>query len=367
MIDGRTIGTFPFSKLLNAMETMVNEKIIKTLARQPKLTPDLIQTICKKRANIDVHVRPKSMGNCRGFEVSSEGSIVYVTDRPISYYTKKYHRVTNMQSRSIEIATPMPLYLGQGDLDKALFDIYNSKNPKESVNKWLLDIFSIDVATAYFNKYLSASNCFKEYKTIIFEAIEAFYMGMDHIAIMSLIPVLEAGLRNVQESTLNMNTGNVSAKEFERGLKLQILTWGRRSVESYSWYPGKGYNTEVEIDFFTQINPQCDVINAFRVYFNQVLYKSSSAESQGFNRHLIVHLLMNNFNEPSNFIRIFLALTNVAFIESLYNQDIPFMWQGIDDKDRSLGNYIRSVSKEFGDPRCKLLNKLGISNYDLDV
>jgi hypothetical protein len=353
--------------MLNDMESFVNEKIVKTLARQPKLTPDLIRTIYKKRSGLDVIVKSKDMGNCKGFEVFSADTSVYLTERPISFYTKKFHRVTNMQTRSIEIGTPMPLYIGQGNLDKQLFEIYNSPNPKEAADKWLLDIFSIDVATAYFNKYLSVSNCFKDYKTIIFEAIEAFYMGMDHIAIMSLMPVFEAGLRNVQEQVLDIKSGNVSAKEFERGLKQQILLWGRRQVEDYSWYPGKGYNSEVEREFFTQINPQCDVINAFRIYFNQVLYKPSDNQGSGFNRHLIVHLLMNDFNEPSNFVRIFLALTNVTFIESLYNQDVPFTWQGIDDKDRGLGNYVRFVSKEFGEPRCKLLNKIGISHYNLAV
>ncbi|AIW16272.1 hypothetical protein VITU102760_12300 [Vibrio tubiashii] len=342
-------------------------KVVKTLARQSKLTPESIKLIYRKRAGEEVLVRSRGLGNCSGFEVQIGNQTIYLTDRPISYYTSHYHLVTKMQQRILSVAVPIPLYIGQGDMDLQLHRVLNSSIPETAANKWLLDVFSIDVAMAYFNKYFLASNYFSDYKTIIFEAIEAFYLGMDHIAIISLMPVFEAGLRNAQEQILCVDKGNVSAKAFEQGLKDLILVWGRNQVSAYDWYPGKDHNPEVEIEFFTQINPQCDVINAFRLYFAEVLYKTSNGGSGGFNRHLIVHLLKNDFNEPSNFIRIFLALTHILFIESLYNDKVPFFWQGIDEKDVDLGNYIRNTSRSFGDYRCKFLNRMGISNYDLSV
>jgi hypothetical protein len=345
----------------------VELKVVKTLARQPKLTPESIKKIYKKRAGEEVIVRNKGLGNCKGFEIQNGNQTIYLTERPISYYTKRYHLVTKMQRRILSVTVPLPLYMGEGDTNKQLHRVMNSHDPVGAANKWLLDVFSINVAMAYFNKYFLASNYFRDYKAIIFEAIEAFYLGMDHIAIMSLMPVFEAGLRNAQEQILCVEKGNVSANAFEKGLKDLILVWGRKQVSEYEWYPGKDHNPEVEIEFFTQINPQCDVINAFRLYFTEVLYKPSNGTSGGFNRHLIVHLLKNDFNEPSNFIRIFLALTHILFIESLYNDKVPFSWQGIDKKDEDLGDYIRSASRNFGDYRCEFLNRMGVSNYDLSV
>jgi hypothetical protein len=345
----------------------VQLKVVKSLARQPKLTPELIKQIYKKRAGEEAIVRNKGLGNCNGFEMKVGNQTVYLTERPISYYTKRYHLVTKMQRRILPVTVPLPLYMGEGDTNKQLHRVMNSSDPVGAANKWLLDVFSIDVAMTYFNKYFLASNYFRDYKAIIFEAIEAFYLGMDHIAIMSLMPVFEAGLRNSQEQILCVKKGNVSSKAFEQGLKDLILVWGRKQVSGYEWYPGKDHNPEVEIEFFTQINPQCDVINAFRLYFTEVLYKPSNGMSGGFNRHLIVHLLKNDFNEPSNFIRIFLALTHILFVESLYNDKVPFFWPGIDKKDEGLGDYIRTASKSFGGYRCKFLNRMGISNYDLSV
>ena len=197
-------------------------------------------------------------------------------------------------------------------------------------------------------------------------------MGMDHIAIMSLVPVFEAGLRNLQTSILGMSTQNVKSEEFKEGLKSLVLKWGRRRTQEYIWHPGKFYNSAVEIDFLTHICPQTDVINAFRLFFSRVLYKSTeqrvSNTSQALpelNRHVIVHMLENNFNNPANFSRIFLALTHITFIESLSNQAVPFFWSGYSDDSevKALSTYIRTISRDVGEFRRNLLNCTGICKY----
>jgi hypothetical protein len=185
---------------------------------------------------------------------------------------------------------------------------------------------------------------------------------MDYVAIMSLIPVFEAGLRNIQNSVLGMSAQNVSAKEFEKGLKDLIISWGRRKTHEYVWHPGKTYDCEVEIDFLTHACPQADVINAFRLFFSNILYKESEHDVSGLNRHVIVHMLKSDFNNPANFPRVFLALTHVVFIESLINEKIPFFWPGYESdiavKDLSL--YLRTISETFGEHRMQQLKGYGI-------
>lgn len=106
--------------------------------------------------------------------------------------------------------------------------------------------------------------------------------------------------------------------------------------------------------------------------FDRVLYKSTeqsvSITGQSLpelNRHVIVHMLENNFNNPANFSRIFLALTHITFIESLSNQAVPFLWSGyIDDSEvKALSTYIRTISRDVGEFRRNLLNCTGICKY----
>ncbi|MGI2056911.1 hypothetical protein BM607_006650 [Shewanella sp. SACH] len=343
---------------------MIYEKTLKKICRLPKVTEELIHSIFLKQESCTVQVVSKNIGK-PGFEITTNEGTCFVTERTIDYYNKNLGRVTGLQQRMLGLAIPVPLYIGEGTISEEIHEINQSKAPLDDSDQWLHSNFSIEVALTYFQRYFALSNSFKEYKTIIFEAIEAYYMGMDHVAIMSLIPVFEAGLRKIQNSVLGMSDQNVSSKEFERGLKELCLDWGRRRTQEYIWYPGKSYNADVEIDFLTHICPQSDVINAFRLFFSNVLYKNSKEGIVGLNRHVIVHMLKNDFSNPANFSRIFLAMTHITFIESLSNQDVPFFWPGYNDDSqvKALSVYIRQLSKSVGEPRRKLLNRAGISSY----
>ncbi|TKR53439.1 hypothetical protein D7I39_20815 [Allopusillimonas ginsengisoli] len=347
---------------------MIYETTLKKICRLPKVTEEQIHALFLKQGNSTVQVVPKNIGR-PGFEIITSEGTCFVTERAIDYYNKHWGRVTGLQERMLDLAIPVPLYIGEGTISREISEINLSKKPKNKSDEWLHNNFTIEVALTYFLRYFSESNSLKDYKTIIFEAIEAYYMGMDHIAIMSLVPVFEAGLRNIQNSVLGMSTQNVNAQEFENGLKKLILNWGQRRTKEYIWYPGKSYNSAVEIDFLTHICPQVDVINAFRLFFSHVLYKNSAQGVTGLNRHIVVHMLKNDFDNPANFSRIFLALTHITFIESLSNQTVPFFWPGYngDDEVKALSIYIREMSQNFGELRIDLLNRAGISNYDYSI
>lgn len=338
---------------------MKYEKTLWKICQQSIVTAAQIEAFLKKHEGMPVSVTPKNIGK-PGFEINTDEGLCFVTERSIDYYNKKWGRVTHLQEKMLDLSIPVPLYIGEGETVEKIYDINNSNDPRSEADIWLHQIFTVEIAIAYFHKYFSVSDSFNEYKAIIFEAIEAHYIGMDHIAIMTLIPVFEAGLRNVQNMVLGTNMNTVKAKEFEDGLKKLTIKWGRRNLGNYVWHPGKSYNPSVEIDFLTHICPQSDVINAFRLFFRNVLYKPSNEKTDGLNRHLIVHMLKNNFNNPANFVRIFLALTHITFIESLHNPKIPFFWPGVDEKDVEVGVYIRALS-QFGDRRRELLSQLGIS------
>ncbi|AMB86009.1 hypothetical protein AWM79_12150 [Pseudomonas agarici] len=343
---------------------MKYEKTLRKLCGYSKLTEELIVAAFKKHEDKDVDVCAKTIEK-PGFEIATDVGLCFVTERPISYYNERWGRVTEAQERALPMSLPVPLHIiGEGELNKAIFEMNSAETPKDAADFWLNEFFSPEVSATYFNKFFSVSDSLKDYRLIVFEAIEAYYLGMDHVAIMSLIPVFEAGLRNIQISRLNVAPDNVSGEKFERYLRDIIIQWGRRRLNAYVWHPGKGYNQEIEIDFLTHICPQSDVINAFRLYFKSILYKPSYGEVDGFNRHIIMHLLKNDFNNPANFARIFICLTHITFIESLENQNIPFFWRGIDDKDLKVAAYFIGISKILGDSRRPTLQSLGIDGYE---
>ncbi|MDP9712990.1 UNVERIFIED_ORG: hypothetical protein J2X80_005104 [Pseudomonas fluorescens] len=342
---------------------MKYERTLRKLSGYPKLTEDLIIGAFNKYEDKDVDVSQKDIGK-PGFEVSTDAGLVFLTERPINYYNERWGRVTGAQERALPLALPVPLHIiGEGELNKEINHMHSSDDPNGAADLWLTKFLSPTISSTYFNKFFSKSDSLRDYKLIIFEALEAYYIGMDHVAIMALIPVFEAGLRNIQDSRTATSPNNITGKMFERYFRDIIIKWGQRRVDSYSWYPGKGYNQPIEIDFFTHICPQADVINAFRLYFINILYKPSYGEGDGFNRHMIIHLLKNDFKKPSNFVRLFICLTHITFIESLENQNVPFFWRGIDQEDLNLAAYFVEISKKFGVPRRPRMQQLGVTGY----
>lgn len=336
-------------------------KTLKKLYKAPDLSASMIIDMFQRRNGISVAVEKVDVGK-PGFKIVSDIGVFLLLERPIDYYNVKWGRLTNIQSLMLDYGIPVPLYLGQGDMIAAFHKSTASKDPAAGVEKWLYEIFEIDLVSAYFLNYFSRSEALKDYRLIIFEAIESFYMGLDHVAIMSLIPVFEGGLRNIQNKMLEGNKSNVTGAVFEKRLREILKNWGSRRVSDYDWHPGMHGIDSIEVDFYTHICPQSDVINCFRLFFKDVFYKPSEPHSEGFNRHVIVHMLENKFNCATNFYRIFLALTHITFIESLTNQNVPFFWPGYDDESRRLGQYLKEISTIM-DGRRNLIKSFGVSGY----
>ncbi|OCJ45432.1 hypothetical protein [Serratia sp. 14-2641] len=336
---------------------------LKRLSKQDKLTEDdILNKFNRHHSNEPVISRNEL---CHGsFTVKVDNFNFLLTERPISYLNRYRGRCSNIQTHANSFGIALPLYIGEGTFSSAIHKMENCKSPLESANKWLFENFSLEIAITYFNKYFIQSESFKKYKTIIFEAIEAFYLGYNHIAIMSLFPVFEGGLRNLFVKFADGDSTNTSADKFEKEIKNLILTWGKRQIENFDWYPGKCYDIETEIDFFTHLNPQCDVINSTRSFFKNVIYKPTGGINEGsFNRHLTLHLLNKDFNEPSNFVRIFLALTHITFAESLLNNNVPFFWEGVDDYDQRIASFISKNADIIFAMRRKEIKKLGLNLY----
>ncbi len=336
-------------------------KTLKKIYKAPELSASTIIEVFQRREDTLVTVEEVDVGK-PGFKITSDKGVFLLLKHPIDFYNNNWGRSTGIQSRMLPYGIPVPLHLGQGDMSNSFHKATSSRDPARAVEEWLYGIFEMDLTAAYFLNYFSKSEALKDYRLIILESIESFYMGLDHSAIMSLIPVFEGGLRNLQNQVLDEDNGNVTGSIFEKRLRCILKNWGSRRVSEYNWHPGVYGIDSIEVDFYTHICPQADIINSFRLFFKNVLYKPTEPQSEGFNRHLIVHMLGNNFNRATNFYRIFIALTHITFIESLTNQNVPFFWQGYDDESRRLGQYLERISKIM-DGRRSLIQSFGVPGY----
>jgi hypothetical protein len=336
---------------------MNNIQILRHLCRQDQLSKETIESTIKSKTGESVTVNKKNL-ELDGFEFSLRNERFFVPERKIQYDKNEQAPALSLQKRMLEFSIPLFYHLGYGELDQAILDISKSTNPKESSDAWLEEIFTPVVAATYYNKYFCKSSCLQNYKEIILEALEAYCLSMPSVAIISLLPVFEAGLRNLQHELLEMSLGNVKSELFCKGINNILAQTGSNILSEYNHYPGKDYNSDVLQQFLTYIHPQCACIAAFKLFFQEILYKQSNDETEGFNRHIIVHLLKNDFSSKSNFIRLFLAITNITDIERLHNQEIPFLYPTHDPVDDKLGLYLRMLDKKVGAHRAQIHSDL---------
>ncbi|MFZ4823662.1 hypothetical protein CQW32_17415 [Pseudomonas putida] len=323
---------------------------LNSLYKQEFLSLEIIKNKISSKG-FEFEINTFSFGNVAGFLVEGVGEKAFLPVRSVSYMNARLGRVTGCQEKALQMKIPIPLFIGQGDLSR---EIHSLNGSDVAADDWLVDLFSPAVASIYVLKYFEKSRALAPYLQIIYESVEAYFMGLDHVAIMALLPVIEGGLRNVQELGLGHSDSNVKTEEFSRRLGEMIVKHGRGCAEDISIFPGSTGQVELQISFFTHVNPQCDVMNAFRIFFKDVLYRPSNGALDGFNRHLILHLLKSDFASPANFVRVFLLLSHIAFCERLNNSTIPMLWPGSDSDSIRLAKYFVELHTKVGEPRSRM-------------
>lgn len=341
---------------------MKYHKTLSSLYRPGNATPITIADRFKREHGIDVIVEDTGSRDLGRYIVYINEKKCVIPKRKIAYLDKINGEATIPQEMLIDVAVPIPLFLGLGVLSEGVKTINSSSDRWKQSSKWLQEIFSCELAAGYFNSFFSKSVYLGSYKKIIFEAIESYYMGLDHTATMALLPVFEAGLRNIQNDLAGGSSDEIKSNKLLKNLRKIIINHGRKMHGNLYWHPGIGTGSDLELGFFKHNNNQCNVICSFMNFVQNVLYmdSKSAAHQHGYNRHLIVHLLKNDFDDGANFVRTFLALTHITFIESLSQHEISFMWPGISEEDQRLAAYFRELLDTFYIKRKSVINSLGV-------
>jgi len=122
---------------------------LRKLSKVSKVTPGIISDFFMKEHQQNVNI--KWIDKCYGSYEIKVGTYKFpITERPTSSLNKKWGRITNLQNKMVALKILTPLYLGQGLMDKDTFNILKESEPLTTSNKWLFDVFSLEVAIAYF-------------------------------------------------------------------------------------------------------------------------------------------------------------------------------------------------------------------------
>ncbi|HCG5940537.1 TPA: hypothetical protein NJ055_004690 [Vibrio parahaemolyticus] len=306
-----------------------DKEILRDLMKTKNITEKSIQAFFGERLNSIKQAQVKNTHNFEAYDV-------VVDDRT---YLIPLHRMSNtrtnistrlkLQKKAIPCLLPLPLanftYIGMGEFQQYLKTFLNSPNPIEAANEWLTSIFTPEIAANIFTQQICRSEFLSEYKGIILEAMLGYFSGYKSITTMSLFPVFEGGLRKLQVKYANGEDGNVKRIKFVDNFEFMIEERAKKALNQYDLSPLDAiHHKDPKTTLFKLIDFHCDLIYSILEFFEKVLYKPSKKGDQGFNRHLILHMLKNDFNESANFVRMIIVMLYIVYLEDIQNNITPF-------------------------------------------
>jgi len=200
-----------------------------------------------------------------------------------------------------------PPYVGLSaliDIKKQL--IYRKPvDPTPMLTSVLSKVFATDQLSRYQVEMYEKFAVFRGFEKITDQCIKAFELGLNSIAIIGLIPVLEGVLRKIGELEMDDFQGNTSKDEF---LKLIDHLSTLLSRQAYAYYDVPSFMRLPK--FIGAFHEQIQLLNAFRAYFQTRLYENTAriVGPIDLNRHSVLHGLVTDFDKPINFYRLIIAI-----------------------------------------------------------
>ncbi|OOE78404.1 hypothetical protein BZG73_15915 [Salinivibrio siamensis] len=191
----------------------------------------------------------------------------------------------------------VPPYVQMGYLDKIAEDI--SKNNDSNLESLLSRIYTHDHLAAMVKHRYPIAPHISDYKLIIAEAIDAHFLGLHHVAVSGLIPVIEGVGRKILESK------NIS----EKYVKNVFVAVAEHSKE------------DVIANQLGAVDEIVAMLDSFVHFTNNNLYVNSARYPHGdkTNRHGILHGAFSDsdYGEPINFYKAIGSIEFLCFVVSI--------------------------------------------------
>lgn len=165
------------------------------------------------------------------------------------------------------------------------------------------------------------------------EAYLAFYSGHRASSVAALIPVIEGGIERIASATPGLNYLDAIDKVIDRACNLAADLYYEKM-----WVPPE-YRS---VDFLFGQDERVFVFETFRRWLKECFFQKIDNYSgvTSLNRHLFAHGKSQDWQQPSNFSRLIVALTTLGVIEAWHdetnvvpvlfpamNEDATLLWQ----------------------------------------
>lgn len=216
----------------------------------------------------------------------------------------------------------IPPYITMGFLD-VICGAIRTKGPlftQNDLERLLSDVYSpVNLAAMVTERY-PITPYVRDYSIIISEAVQAHFLGLDHVAVAGLMPVIEGAGRRLAADR------GVTVKEIRPQFKALAGDCKRDAIENN----------------IGAVNEIVSMMDSFSDFADTNLYIGSKvyAHSDKTNRHGILHgaYADEDYGQPINFYKAIAAIDFLCFI-SAFKASISWMAPNVTDRARALAYF----------------------------
>lgn len=345
------------------MSSIIN-KIVKALKKAVKSNHsyDAITTNISK---ID-----KTVVYHKGKLADIDGIIIYFADYKLFYFenASRLGTLTKLQKALNEKSCPPPFYLVS---EGWFIDKFYGSDTQKDFEKLIFSIFSpLTMATIY-NQLVCESTTLSKHKSTIFETMEAYWLGMDYVSTDSLVSVMESALRDLIHDS-GKERPSLKFQNHIRSLAIDRVSSQFNLLHEFYWYPFKCSNfshalehrgSEEELNLWVLLDHTMDAVNAFLIWFSDVLYKKYDSSSEEFtlNRHNIFHGFSCRKAVPVHYPLMLWSLLSLIYIESLFLRPRSCFMPTASEQDKELEKYFSTLIDSVAGKRRTIAKKFGVS------
>lgn len=249
---------------------------------------------------------------------------------------KKELEIDSIFDTFISLGCMIPCHIQRGSLKEVSNYISNSKN--EDKNKLLehffREIYTIEFISELFIDNYKKMEFIKNYSEIILESIKAFCLGLSHIAIMSLIPVIEGIIRDINYDLTKNKTDKIDKELFLSTIKIILCNYKKSIFNNWSWVPDEFFDNK----YLEKFEERVQILISFEFFIKKHLYENTDKFS-GYgklNRHGIIHGLFKGYNEEINFFKLLTTLNGLYFILLIHLNKKGSIWLKTTDDSKNL-------------------------------
>lgn len=236
----------------------------------------------------------------------------------------------------------LPPLMTMGFLSEFAKAIANASDIERVAENYFPRMFNLESLSALHSEIYAKNSDFEIYSDQIKEAIEAYCLGLNKVAVTALLPCIEGIIRKLGLKIGLKCSEHVSLNQFivilEKIQKLVI----NKIFSDFDWVP----SDYKKVALHDCTNEQIQIVESLICFLRNALYKNT-IEYQGstnLNRHGVLHGLISNFNSHVNFFRLITVL-NALYVCSLLTGNTGSLFHPpANDDSRKLENRLLKIN-----------------------